>query len=221
MPNYSGLKAKKAELIRKSLQMSLFITEDGTSASIIPALTDTTSQALLPLPTGGGYMDVGWFTDEGLRYARAIEQDEVTSAGSNTPTRTDITSDVETLQIDMQETSKLTIALSTGAAKSGLTLTTGSKELKLDKPTTQSPRRYRGLALAVDGPPEAEIYLGRFYPRLAVTDYGDQADAKGQEKRYPLTFRGEVDDTIGTALRFFWGGPGWVALLASMGFPTS
>lgn len=221
MPNYAGLAAKKAQLIRKALGGSLFITETLTSSSLIPALTDATTGLLLPLPTSGGYVDCGLFTDEGLRYTRAVEQDEVTSFGRNTATRTDITSDTDTLAVDLQETSKLTIALATGAATSGLTLTTGSKELRIDKPAIAAPRRYRGLALAVDGPPEAEIYLARWYPKLVVTDFGDQADAKGAEKRYPLTFRAEVDDTVGTALRYFWGGPGWQALLADMGFPTT
>jgi len=221
MPNFAGLAAKKSELIRKALGMSLFLTEDQTTASIITNLTDPATGALLPLPTGGGYVDCGWFTDEGLRFTRAVEQDEVTSAGSSTPTRTDITSDTDTLQVDLQETNRMSIALGTGAAKSGLVLTTGSKELKLDKPTTSAPRRYRGLALAVDGPPEAEIYFGEWFPRLAVTDYADRAFAKGAEYRIGVTFRGEVDSTLGTAKRSFWGGPGWQNLLDEMGFPTT
>lgn len=219
MPNYAALNGKKAELIRKALGGSLYLTD--ISGPVISTLTDSTTGALLALPTvGGTYVDCGHFTDEGLRFSRAVEQDEVTSFGYNTPTRTDVTTDTETFQVDLQETNKLTISLYTGAAQSGLTLTTGSNELKIDKPNASSPRRYRGLALSVDGPPEAEIYIARFYPRLVVTDYADQAYAKGAETRYGVTFRGEPDSTVGTALRYFWGGPGWTALLVQMGFPA-
>lgn len=221
MPNYAGLAAKKSELIRKSLSMSLFLTEDTTSASLIPNLTDSTNGALLALPTGGGYVDAGWFTPEGLRFNRTIAQDEVQSAGSNTPTRTDITSDTETVQVDFQETNRVTIALDTGAARTGLTLKTGSKELQIDKPTVAVPRRYRALALSVDGPPEAEIYLGRWYPRLSVNDRAGSAYAQNAVNQVGVTFGAEPDSAVGTALRYFFGGPGWILLLDKMGFPTT
>lgn len=216
MPNFSGLDGKKIELIRKPLAGSLFIGE--STAAVIATLTDATTSLLVTFPsTGGGYSDGGCFTDEGLRFARAVTQDEVTSFGFNTPTRTDITSDVESFQVDFQETNKRTISLFTGADPASL-VPASNGEMKIDKPNVVSPRRYRALALSVDGPPEAEIYIGRFYPRVAVTDYADQAYAKGNELRWGCSFRAEKDTTIGTSLRYFFGGPGWKALCTSMGF---
>lgn len=220
MPTYAGLAAKQAELIRKTLAASLYLTEDQTSASIISNLTDTSTGALNALPTGGGYVDLGWFTPEGLRFNRTIAQDEVESTGSNTPTRVDITGDTETLQVDLQETSRLTIALDTGAAKSGLTLKTGSKELQIDKPVSLAPRFYRGLALSVDGPSDAEIYIARFLPRLSVTDRAGSAYAKNAVNQVGVTFTAQPDSAIGTACRYFFGGPGWIALCTKMGWPT-
>lgn len=217
MPNFAALDGKKIELIRKPLGGSLFIGD--VAAGAISALTDTTTGALVTLPTtGGGYSDGGCFTDEGLRFARAIEQDEVTSFGFNTPTRTDITTDTESFQVDFQETNKRTISLFTGADPASLVPNATSGELKIVKPKVVAPRRYRALALSVDGPPEAEIYIGRFYPRLAVTDFADQAYAKGTELRWGCSFRAETDSTLGTPLTYFFGGPGWLALCASMGF---
>jgi len=221
MPNYAGLAAKQTELIRKTLSTSLFLTEDLTSASVIANLTDPAAGTLLALPTGGGYVDAGWFTPEGVRFNNTIAQDEVESAGSQTPTRVDITSDVGTVQVDFQETNRVTIALDTGAARSGLTLKTGSKELQIDKPTVAVPRRYRALALSVDGPPEAEIYIARWLPRLSVTDRAGSAYAKNAVNQYGVTFTAEPDSSVGTACRYFFGGPGWIALCTKMGWPSA
>lgn len=214
--NFAGLDGKKLELIRKPLGGSLFI--GGIAAPLISVLTDTNG-ALLALPGTGTdiYTDGGCFTDEGLRFARAVEQDEVTSFGFNTPTRTDITTDTESFQVDFQETNKRTISLFTGADPASLT-PSASGELKIVKPNVASPRRYRALALSVDGPPEAEIYIARYYPRLAVTDFADQAYAKGSELRWGCSFRAEKDSVAGSPLIYFFGGPGWKSICASMGF---
>lgn len=210
---YSAINAKKQELIRKSLAGSFYIGDYSVPA--MTALTDEDGD-LLTLPTG--MVDGGHFTQEGLRFGRAVEQSEIQSHGSNQATRTDVTGDTETIQVDFQETNRTTIALSTGLARTALTLDADSSELKIPKPTVANPRYYRGLALSVDGPEEAEIYIARYYPRLAVTDFADQAYAKGSELRWGCSFRAEKDSVAGSPLIYFFGGPGWKAICTQMGF---
>lgn len=216
MPNFAGLEVKKNELIRKALGGSLFVGDIG--AGVISTLTGTDS-SLAALPTsGGGYKDAGLLTDDGMRFTRNVEVEDVTSFGQYTPTRSDVSSDAETLQIDFQETSKQTIAMFTGAALSSLTPDATSGELKIIKPDRPNPRYYRMLSLAVDGPSDAEIYIAKYLPRAKIINYADQAFAKGAPIQWGVTVRAERDSGVGSAVVWFFGGPGWKALLTSMGF---
>lgn len=220
MPNYAGIQGKKDELIRKALAGSVFIGE--STAAVITALTGADS-SLVALPaTGGGYIDGGNFTDEGMRFERSVEQSEVTSFGKANPTRTDITSDSETFAIDFQETNRRTISLYTGAALSSLVPDATSGELKIVKPDRPSPRTYRMLCLSVDGPTDAEIYIGKFFPKCKATDYQGQAYAKGDDAiQWGATFTAESDPVVGSSVVYFFGGPGWKALTISMGWPAA
>lgn len=218
MPNYAAVQTKKDELIRKALAGSVFI--GSSSAPVVTALTGTDS-TLAVLPGTNAYTDGGNFTDEGARFSRAVERSEVTSFGSYNPTRTDITSDAETFAIDFQETNKQTISMFTGADPASLVPTVASGELKIVKPDRPSPRTYRVLALSVDGPTESEIYIARFYPRVKVSDFSDQAYAKDGVIQWGATFAAEKDSTVGSSLVYFFGGPGWKALLTQMGFASS
>jgi hypothetical protein len=57
---------------------------------------------LAPLPSGMD--DLGWLTSDGAQFSRDVSASEVTSWGSVTPTRTDITSDSTTMTVTAQET---------------------------------------------------------------------------------------------------------------------
>ena len=68
---------------------------------------------LAPLPVG--YEDLGWLSNDGSQFSRDVSASEVTSLGSVSPTRTDVTADTTTMSVVGQETKKLTIGLATGA----------------------------------------------------------------------------------------------------------
>lgn len=220
MPNYAALQNKKNELIRKALDGSVFIGQ--STAPVINALTGADSSLALLPTTGGGYADFGHFTDEGMRFARAVEDSEVTSFGETAPTRSDLTSDDETFAIDFQQTDRNTISLYTGAAFSSLVPDAASGELKIVKPSRSQPRSYRVLCLSVDGPSDAEIYIARFFPRAQITDLADQAYAKGDDAiQWGATFSAKKDTAYGSAMAYLFAGPGWKAQLAAAGFPAA
>lgn len=227
MPNYAGLATKKRELIRKALDGSLFVAP----ATATPITTLTTRVApnatagtpevidLTPLPTG--YDDGGLMTDEGIRFSRSAESEDVTSFGSTEPSRSDVSTDVMTVQVDFQELSKVTLGLYTGADLSAIT-PTASGEVSISKPARPKSKYYRLLALAVDDSDDGEIYVAKFFPRGKTTQYADQAFAKGGNAiNWGMTFQSYVDDDLGYSQKDFFGGPGWKALLTEMGFPAA
>jgi hypothetical protein len=214
VPNFAGLVEKKDQLVRKALDGSLFCAD--MTADPIGALTGD-DRLLAALPTG--YTDGGLMTDEGMRMAREVETEDITSFGRTTPTRSDVSTDVMTLAVDFQELSKTTIGLYTGIDMSTVAPDPVSGEIQIPKPARPTARYYRLLALAVDENEYGELYVARFFPRARTTDYAEQAFAKGaQAINWGMTFTSYVDETIGASQIDMFGGDGWVGLLADMGF---
>lgn len=220
MPNYEAVSNKKRELIRKALKGSVFI-----APVTAPAITNLTAKvgsliSLAALPTD--YEDLGWLTSEGASFAREVSQSEVSSWGSNTPTRTDITADTTSLTLAAQETKLLTIGLATGADLAALTADAETGEVRIEKPDTPDARSYRALSVAVDSYQGQEIYIARFLPSAKVTNYAEQAFGGGDDPvTWGVTLTAEKDSTLGFTEAWLFGGPGWNAQLAAMGIETS
>jgi len=211
--SYAALQDKKQELIRKSLDGSVFVA--ATSVPSLGAIT-TTGGELVTLPAG--WADLGHLSSDAASFARAIDVAKVKSFGSTESTREDITSDVITMAITAQETRLQTIGLYTQADLAAIKATAGTGEVAIAKSDRPKTRDYRLLGLFVDENEYGEIYFGRYMPRARVTDLGEQKMGEGDDPiSYPLTFTGYKDTAVGFSHRWHWGGPGWRALLASMG----
>lgn len=226
MPNYDDLKNKQADLIRKALDGSVFLAP-ATAGPIVNLTTYTAAQAgppavpekieLSPLPAD--WDDLGYLSNDGAAFARDVASSEVTSWGSVTPTRTDITSDTTTLTVTAQETKLLTLGLATGADLANIVPDANSGEVKIAKPARPKSKHYRVLSLAVDEGDGGEIYVARFLPRAKVSSYAEQAFGGGDDPiAWGVTLTGEVDDTLGYSEEWLFGGAGWKALLTEMGF---
>jgi hypothetical protein len=226
VPSYDSIRNKQAELIRKALDGSVFVSDlDSdpidelttyhtavTGPPAVPAFVDLT-----PLPVG--WDDLGWLTNDGASFSRDVGQSEVTSWGSVSPTRTDITSDTTTLTVTAQETKLLTIGLATGADLSAASLTAQTAELSVAKPVRPKSRHYRALSLAVDQTEDGEIFIGRFLPRAKVSNYAEQSFGGGDDPvTWGVTLTGEEDSELGYSERWLFGGDGWKALVTKMGF---
>lgn len=228
MADYEALKNKQGELIRKALDGSVFVggmdVDPITNLTVfhaavtgppaVPAFID-----LAPLPDG--MEDLGWLTSDGAQFSRDVSSSDVTSWGSVSPTRTDVTSDSTTLSVTAQETKLLTIGMFTGADMSNVTPAANTGEVSIAKPSRPKSRNYRVLSLAVDDSDGGEIYIGRFLPRAKVNSFSEQAFGGGDDPiTWGVTMLGEVDSDLGYSERWLFGGQGWKALLADMGFPT-
>lgn len=223
MPNYEQLKNKQAELIRKALDGSVFLAP--VTADPITALTTYTAGppaviALAELPED--WDDLGWLSSDGAAFSRDVSTSEVTSWGSVSPTRSDITADTTTLTFTAQETKLLTLGLATGADLSAIVPDADTGEVSIAKPARPASKHYRALSLAVDQGDAGEIYIARFLPRAKVTGYAEQAFGGGDDPvAWGVTLTGEEDSDLGYSERWIFGGAGWNALLADMGFTAT
>jgi len=212
---YADIQERKQHLIRKALKGSAFIAP--ITAPTIESLTTGAGADLATLPDG--YGDLGWLTEEGMPFGRDITQSDISSFGSVSPTRTDVTADTTTLTVIAQETKALTIGLATGADFAAIRAAAVTGETRINKPETPSARYYRLLALAVDNSDTgAEIYIARYMPRAKVTGYAAQTYAGGDQAiTWGTTFTAYKDDTLGFTESWLFGGPGWLELLEDMG----
>lgn len=176
-----------------------------------------TGITLLPLPTG--WDDLGWLTGDGAQFSRDVSASEVSSWGSVSPTRTDVTADTTSLTVTAQETKLLTIGMATGADLSATVAAFQTGEVSVAKPSRPKSKHYRVLSLAVDQGDAGEIYIARFLPRAKVSNYSEQSFGGGDDPiTWGVTFNGEEDSDLGYSERWIFGGAGWNAILADMGF---
>ncbi|MFC6885290.1 MULTISPECIES: hypothetical protein [Actinomadura] len=213
--NFLTLSKKQEDLIRKTVDMSVFVAP--ITADAITTLTDA-DKLLKALPAG--YEDVGLINSDGAQFSREIEKSDITSAGRVTPTRSDITSDTTQLEIGCQETKLVTIGLHTGADVAGIVPDPTTGEVQIAKPERPKPKKYRCLAIGVDENEAGEIYVARFLPRAEVEEVGDQAYQSEEDEAllWPVTLTGRYDRTAGYSELWLFGGPGWFSMLTAMGF---
>jgi hypothetical protein len=217
VPDLAALQERQAHLIRKALNGGAWLGDKSVAAPT--ALTTGPNAAPQPLPVG--YEDCGMILkDDGLAFASEVETSDTMSWGVAEPTRRDIVSDVDTVTWTMQETKRLTLEVYHGLDLSGLTPTPETGEVAFSKPTTPQTIHRRWMAIAQDGVGADAIYLGRFHPRMGITGKEELAWKDGQETQYKVTGTAFQDPVLGYSTRFFFGGPGWRALLADMGFPA-
>jgi hypothetical protein len=216
--SYSALREKQNELIRKARDGSVFIAPMSTTN--LASLTTGSSSDLVTLPTG--WEDLGWTSTDGASFGRETETSDVNAFGAQEPVRSDITSDVITMEVTALETKLLTLGLYIGVDTSGIEAAAVTGEVRIAKPTRAANYHYRVLGLFVDEIEEGEIYLGRYMPRAKITDRAEQVYADGDDPvQFGFTFTGFEDSTAGTSHEWLFGGPGWKALLTKMGITTA
>lgn len=217
---YAAIRDKKNELIRKGLDGSVFAAPFSSD----PITTLTISQAgppvvigLAPLPVG--YGDVGWLTTDGANLAEAVTTSVTSSWGSVEPTRDDITAETTTLVFTAQETKALTVGLYTSVDTATITPDATTGEVSIEKPITPSVKYWRMLVLGVDKSDAGEIYVARFLPKSKVTDKTDQkVSLDDNGVTWGVTMTAFEDSALGYSEKFYFGGPGWQALVAELGF---
>lgn len=215
MVTFNELNATNQALIRKGLQVAVFIKPYALGDAAITALAGPSG--LLAIPTG--YEGVGLLTkDQGLNWTREMETNDTTSAGVSGPTRRDITSDVDGLQFTMQESKKTVIEVYEGRSLDGVT-SDANGNVAWDKPDRPDNPFYRILTLAKDGEGADAFYFGSWLPKVQITDRAEQGWNEENEKQYGVTVTSYVDAAVGTAKRDMWVIP--TGYRAAMGFASA
>ena len=215
MAVYADLRDKKNELIRRAKDGSVFVAD--MSVAVPAALTE--GAGVLSTLDPEDWTDLGWISTDGVTYDRETDQVEVQSFGSSEPTRSDVTRDEISMSCTAQETKALTMGITTGADIAAILANATTGEVQIAKPTRPKLRFYRVLGLFMDHDDDGlEIYFGRLMPRAQVADFGSQGYNEDETGiSYPMTWRGKEDSSLGYSHKWFWGGPGWKALLTDMG----
>lgn len=220
MPAIDALQNLQQDLIRKSLNGSVFIASTDADTIDEDTLFDTATGDLAAagLPTSD-WTDLGYTTDAGAQFARSVTESNVSSWQSVTPTRSDTTADTTTLQLACQETKLATIGLYSGADQAAIKTTAPNGVVRIDKAAAPVARYYRVLSIAVDEQDDGEIVIARYLPNAKVTAFDNQNFTKGDDPvLWSVTFTGFVDDALGFTESFMFGGAGWKARVVAMGF---
>lgn len=216
---YADLAVKQDALIRKALDGSVFGASSAadpiTSLTVDGPVTGTPTLALLP----DGYDDFGLLSDTGAKFSSAVTTADITSWGRVEPSRRDITKDVTDLQIIMQETKLVTVSAYLGVDPTTVTPDATTGEAHFTKPSRPTVQTYRLLTLGVDQNDSGEIYCACFMPRASLTNKGDLSMMSGADGLfYDTTWTAFTDSSLGFAVRFIFGGPGWKPMLTDMGW---
>jgi len=215
MATFADLQNVQTELIRKAKSGSAFLAPVGADA--IDEDFVGPGGVLAALPTT--YEDLGWLSQDGMGFSRDVSTSDVTSFGSVSPTRSDVVSDTSTVTVTCQETKLLTIGLATGIDTAAIKTPGTNGAVMVRKPIAPTSKFYRLFCIAKDDGDAGDIYIARFFPRAKVTSFGEQAFGGGDDPiSWGVTMTGYADSDLGFTEAWLFGGPGWNALVADMGF---
>lgn len=215
MATFAELQNVQTELIRKAKSGSAFLAP--VSAADVDETFVGPGGVLATLPTD--YEDLGWLSNDGMGFSRDVSTSDVTSFGSVSPTRSDVVSDTSTVTVTCQETKLLTIGLATGVDVASIKTPNSTGAVMVRKPIAPASKFYRLFCISKDDGDAGDIYIARFFPRAKVTSFGEQSFGGGDDPiSWGVTMTGYPDSDLGFTEAWLFGGPGWNALVASMGF---
>lgn len=206
--------AKNRNLIRKSLD-AFVLTADSDVA--LPTTIVGVGNALVVPPN---FDNFGWHSEDGLAWAREVENSDLGAHGSVEPVRTDVRRVNNTLEVTAMETNIHTLGHTLGVKLDPAAGTAG--EVVITEPNTPRAREFRMLALSVDDTEFGELYTGKLFAsaKVTATSIGAWSDGDSAQS-YGLTIQAYRDSTAGFAVKHFMGGPGFEGLREAMGWDAA
>lgn len=222
MATWEGMFTGHTNLIRKMLFGSALVCDyvaSGTFGTFTPFASDgslSASGIAGGKVTVGGlvWTDLGYLTDDGVAFARAVSGSDVMGWQSRSPLRHDITSDVETAHFMALETKPSTMALYNNLLLTSGGTMTASGSYALAHPQAQTVYRSM-LFLGSDGTGSQQIVAAKLYPYCSVTDLGDKDWKADTPDQFELTVTPYVDPNVNYDVKTWIDGPGWRALTAA------
>lgn len=220
MPDVTGtftaLKGHNDALIRKMLEMAIFIAPYPTAPALSTVSDATGAQLTIP----DVFKSVGMTSkDDGASWTPSIDISEVGAYGYGTAVRRDAVARTLNLGFTMLEAKKTSWELYYGIDLSSTVVPAAKNELYFDQPAAPGTKYYRVLAVGKDGQGANAIYHAEFLPKAILTDVEAISWSDGDPIAYGVTLSADVDATYGTSQRSFWCGPGFTPeLITAMGF---
>jgi hypothetical protein len=214
MPTFSSIAAFQSVLQRKALVGAVLVAPPSVAA------LDDICAAGGDLAALTGYDSLGKLSGDGVTFGDAVTKQETRGFGDIYPSRIDVASEDANLSFTGIETNMHMIDNFYGVDQSAVVANTNGT-ITFDKPPLPLIRDKRVLGLFKDNNADGsgEIYIGVHFPRANLTQNGDQTFAfTDAGLGYPMQASALLDETEGTAIRLFWGGPGLASLLDEMGY---
>jgi len=184
----------------------------GTSANILAATAGQATPVSLAwfadaagavLPTtvstalDASFKDLGFVTTDGATTATGLTTVDIPVFGSTSPGRTLITGETLTVAMTALETNKISEALLTRQALSGITVTAATMS------TTRGPGRDALYALTLDGVDGgSSSAFRRVFPKVRVTNIGDEVIGFNNVIQTPFTFTAYADNSGVSCYRY-------------------
>lgn len=216
--SFSALRDAQSKLIRKTLGGVILV---GDLDAEIPDKFFTGPGTLADLKAAG-FNSLGWLTKaDGINFTRETEQAEVESFGALEPTRIDFTKDVTSSAFRCQETNKSVLEMYHNVNLDEVTVDSETGEFSFDSPEIPEALYRRVIYIARDGNGPNAKYIIKVMPRAIVSEVQEQGWTSESELSYGMTVKATRDDDYGYSVSHRFGGPGFLALAADMGFDLS
>lgn len=206
-------------LIRKGKKVAVLVAPMTVA---LPTALTTGGATSVPITLAEltGYKPVGLLRkDDGVAFSRERDTSEVMAVGFNDSVRTDVTSDVFTAKIVALETNKTTIEKVLNVDLSGVTPDADTGEISFPQPSDIGLAQSRWLFIGQDGIGADRYWWGRGFAAGVVKEVDDQVMGTPDDTwTWPMTISSETDTTLGYGVYHFFGGPGFKARLAEMGW---
>lgn len=215
--SFDTLKGHDNSLIRKMLEMAVFLDPWVAGTSALSTITDAAgSQLVLP----DTLVSVGMTSkDAGASVTPNIDVSEVGAYGYGASVRRDVSARNETLQFTMLESKRINFEVYYGIDLSSIQAPATKNELYFDLPDRPDTKYFRCLMLGRDGQGSNAIYHAELFPKVTLTDADAVAWSEGDPLAYAVTLSADADSGAGTSHRSFWAGPGFsTAVITAMGF---
>lgn len=210
---FDDITQKDNSLIRKGLAVAIFVAPQDTA---LPARITDTSGNLVALPAD--WEDLGWINEDGATWARETEVSDIFGVGAPEPLRSDVRRATKRLTVVCLETKRIVLEQYLGMDLSA-TGTYDGEEAVVDESVLPPFRYVKLLGIAKDTRGDGEYYMGRAFPNCRVTEVGEEVWQDGDTaNQRSITFTAFQDSALGTASRYYFGGPGRSAV--AEGFPA-
>lgn len=211
---FREIKSKQDELVLAATDIAAIIFPYGADPG--PIVDDATGE-LLPLADGG--VSLGEIQkNAGVELSPDMSTEGIFGYGSRAQRRVFVTEEGFTINLSVQEISKLAYQMFMNIDDADITTSASGHVTRMKKRASGNVKYYTLVLIAKDLHRTGDIFPFWVFNKVAITQKGQMSLAEASEMGMPLTFT--VFEDNGEQFEIGLGGKGWPALAAKAGFTT-